>query len=171
MVPVGKEKTVYSLDLNELVKRVEKKRAQPFGTLCFKGDKTTLEVVFGSEPISAGQVLAKIWVHYKQREIELQMEHKLAVGDIVKALVDGEALKAEGKSNEPYWAVARIVGINSKGYQVHWKGDPKDDIWTLPRDKIIFLRKPLPQDEFEEFSKDELINIVLGLREKLSSRH
>ena len=42
---------------------------KPFGgyTIGFKGDKATMEDVFGSSPVTPSEMTKKLWVHIKKK--------------------------------------------------------------------------------------------------------
>lgn len=49
----------------------QKRKGKPFGgyTISFKGQKTTLEQVFGRSPIAPSMMTKKIWAHVKRRRL------------------------------------------------------------------------------------------------------
>ena len=64
-----------------------REKGKPFGgkTISFKGDKTTLESLYGSEPVKPTELSKKIWVHIKEKDL------------VVKKVGNGKASSKKGE--------------------------------------------------------------------------
>lgn len=73
-------------------------------TYTFKGDKATMEQVFGSKPLQMTQLSSKLWAHIKTWQVEQDKSWTPKVNDKVKA-----------KWTDGSFYAGKIVKINGNG--------------------------------------------------------
>ena len=98
-----------------------------FGVLVsFKGDKTTLEELFGSKPILSTQMAKVLWNRIRERQFEEQKDWNPKVGESAKA-----------KFTNGKWFRTTIKKVNGKKFTV----TDGDDTWTVSRRELLMVAK------------------------------